>query len=80
MRCLQKHINTTEDCAVLHMASLQGNFRVCTQRNLQGKSINLIVNIGGFNLRPVMVTEALELYAKRNLTPYFVPNIDVSGL
>ncbi|KAI0065044.1 glucose-6-phosphate isomerase [Artomyces pyxidatus] len=43
-----------------------------------GKPISAIVNIGigGSDLGPVMVTEALKPYAKRDLTPYFVSNID----
>ena len=43
-----------------------------------GKSIRTIVNIGigGSDLGPVMVTEALKHYAKRDLTAHFVSNID----
>ncbi|KAI0711105.1 Glc-6-P isomerase [Fomitopsis betulina] len=43
-----------------------------------GKSINTIVNIGigGSDLGPVMVTEALKSYSKRDLTAHFVSNID----
>ncbi|KAI0044777.1 glucose-6-phosphate isomerase [Auriscalpium vulgare] len=43
-----------------------------------GKPIRAIVNIGigGSDLGPVMVTEALKPYAKRDLTPYFVSNVD----
>lgn len=43
-----------------------------------GKSINTIVNIGigGSDLGPVMVTEALKAYSKRDLTAHFVSNID----
>jgi len=43
-----------------------------------GKTINTIVNIGigGSDLGPVMVTEALKPYAKRDLTAHFVSNID----
>lgn len=43
-----------------------------------GKSINTIVNIGigGSDLGPVMVTEALKAYSKRDLNAYFVSNID----
>jgi glucose-6-phosphate isomerase len=47
-----------------------------------GKTIKAIVNIdiGGSDLGPVMVTEALKHYAKRDLTPYFVSNIDGTHL
>ena len=43
-----------------------------------GKSITTIVNIGigGSDLGPVMVTEALKPYAKRDLAAHFVSNID----
>jgi glucose-6-phosphate isomerase len=43
-----------------------------------GKTINAIVNIGigGSDLGPVMVTEALKQYSKRDLTAHFVSNID----
>jgi glucose-6-phosphate isomerase len=43
-----------------------------------GKKINTIINIGigGSDLGPVMVTEALKAYADRNLTMHFVSNID----
>jgi glucose-6-phosphate isomerase len=43
-----------------------------------GKSITDIVNIGigGSDLGPVMVTEALAHYAKRDLRTHFVSNVD----
>jgi glucose-6-phosphate isomerase len=43
-----------------------------------GKSITHIVNIGigGSDLGPVMVTEALRHYGKRDLHPHFVSNVD----
>ncbi|QRW17143.1 glucose-6-phosphate isomerase [Rhizoctonia solani] len=43
-----------------------------------GKKIEAIVNIGigGSDLGPVMVTEALKPYAKRDLKAHFVSNID----
>ncbi|CAO1635721.1 unnamed protein product [Parajaminaea phylloscopi] len=43
-----------------------------------GKAIKSIVNIGigGSDLGPVMVTEALKPYAKRDLDAHFVSNID----
>ncbi|GAB2530170.1 glucose-6-phosphate isomerase [Rufibacter soli] len=43
-----------------------------------GKPINTIVNIGigGSDLGPVMVTEALKAYQKPNITTYFVSNVD----
>ncbi|RNI32957.1 glucose-6-phosphate isomerase [Rufibacter immobilis] len=43
-----------------------------------GQSIDTIVNIGigGSDLGPVMVTEALKAYQKPNITTYFVSNVD----
>ena len=47
-----------------------------------GKTINTVVNIGigGSDLGPVMVTEALKAYSKRDLTAHFVSNIDGTHL
>lgn len=43
-----------------------------------GKKITDIVNIGigGSDLGPVMVTEALKPYADKGITPHFVSNVD----
>ena len=43
-----------------------------------GKSVKYIVNIGigGSDLGPVMVTEALKPYATYGIKPYFVSNVD----
>lgn len=99
-----KHINTSEDRAVLHIAlrNLDQSFtisepgadevagvlehiRTFTEsvrsgewKGYTGKPINAIVNIGigGSDLGPVMVTEALKYYSKRDLKAYFVSNID----
>ena len=47
-----------------------------------GKKIKYIVNIGigGSDLGPVMVTEALKPYWKKDIRPYFVSNIDGTDL
>lgn len=47
-----------------------------------GKAITDIVNIGigGSDLGPVMVTEALKPYRKPNITPHFVSNIDAAHI
>jgi glucose-6-phosphate isomerase len=47
-----------------------------------GKAITDIVNIGigGSDLGPVMVTEALKPYGKKDLSPHFVSNIDGTHL
>jgi glucose-6-phosphate isomerase len=51
----------------------QGNWKGFT-----GKKIKYIVNIGigGSDLGPVMVTEALKPYWKKNIQTYFVSNVD----
>jgi len=51
-------------------------------KGFTGKVITDIVNIGigGSDLGPVMVTEALKPYGKRALSPHFVSNIDGTHL
>jgi len=98
-----KHINTSEDRAVLHIAlrnfdewsiqeaganEVQGVLNHIKEfsdavrsgewKGYTGKPIKSIVNIGigGSDLGPVMVTEALKFYAKRDLDAHFVSNID----
>ncbi|KAI5121437.1 hypothetical protein M0805_006198 [Coniferiporia weirii] len=98
-----KHINTSEDRAVLHIAlrnfsqwsipesgteevhkvlahirTFSDAVRSGEWKGYTGKTIDTIVNIGigGSDLGPVMVTEALKSYAKRDLTAHFVSNID----
>ncbi|KAG1808857.1 Glc-6-P isomerase [Suillus subaureus] len=78
-----EHINTSEDRAVLHVALRNfDDFKIqeaCgSWKGYTGKTINTIVNIGigGSDLGPVMVTEGLKPYAKRDLTAHFVSNID----
>ncbi|MFN2457663.1 MAG: glucose-6-phosphate isomerase [Chitinophagaceae bacterium] len=47
-----------------------------------GKKIKYIVNIGigGSDLGPYMVTEALKPYWKENIQPYFVSNVDATHI
>jgi glucose-6-phosphate isomerase len=47
-----------------------------------GKPIKYIVNIGigGSDLGPYMVTEALKPYWKRGMQPYFVSNVDATHI
>ena len=51
-------------------------------KGYSGKKIKYIVNIGigGSDLGPVMVTEALKPYWKKDIQPYFVSNIDGTDL
>ena len=65
-----------------HIREFSDAVRSGAWKGYTGKSITTIVNIGigGSDLGPVMVTEALKHYAKRDLTPYFVSNIDGTHL
>ncbi|TYJ55405.1 glucose-6-phosphate isomerase [Cryptococcus floricola] len=102
-----KHINTSEDRSVLHIAlrnppADKGGFKIAEEgvdevhavlahmkefsdsvrsgawKGYTGKAIDTIVNIGigGSDLGPVMVCEALKHYSKRDLKTHFVSNID----
>lgn len=102
-----KHINTSEDRAVLHVAlrnlskwkidepgtdevfgvlehikEFSNQVRSGEWKGYTGKTITDIVNIGigGSDLGPVMVTEALKDYSKRDLKCHFVSNIDGTHL
>lgn len=59
--------------AAIHSGKMKG---------FTGKSFTDIVNIGigGSDLGPAMVTEALKPYATPHLTPHFISNIDGSQL
>lgn len=61
-----------------HMREFSEAVRSGEHKGYTGKSINTIVNIGigGSDLGPVMVTEALKSYSKRDMTAHFVSNID----
>lgn len=61
-----------------HIKEFTESVRNGDWKGYTGKSINTIVNIGigGSDLGPVMVTEALKPYSKRDLTAHFVSNID----
>ncbi|SHL42377.1 glucose-6-phosphate isomerase [Chitinophaga jiangningensis] len=66
------------------MAVLSKMNHICRQvhsgewKGYTGKPIRYIVNIGigGSDLGPVMVTEALKPYWKEGIQPYFVSNVD----
>jgi glucose-6-phosphate isomerase len=61
-----------------HMKEFSESVRNGQWKGYTGKTINTIVNIGigGSDLGPVMVTEALKPFSKRDLNAYFVSNID----
>jgi glucose-6-phosphate isomerase len=61
-----------------HIKEFTESVRSGAWKGYTGKPIDTIVNIGigGSDLGPVMVTEALKPYAKRDLKAHFVSNID----
>ncbi len=65
-----------------HMKEFSDSVRSGEWKGYTGKRITDIVNIGigGSDLGPVMVTEALKHYAQRDITPHFVSNIDGTDL
>jgi glucose-6-phosphate isomerase len=65
--------------AVLKKMKAFSNKLICGEwKGYTGRQITDIVNIGigGSDLGPVMVTEALRSYAKKNITVHFVSNVD----
>jgi len=65
-----------------HIETFSDAVRSGEWKGYTGKTINTIVNIGigGSDLGPVMVTEALKAYAKPGFTAHFVSNIDGTHL
>ncbi|KAL9640662.1 MAG: hypothetical protein Q9164_000144 [Protoblastenia rupestris] len=61
-----------------HMKKFSEQVRSGEWKGYTGKRINTVINvgIGGSDLGPVMVTEALKPYSDRNLKLHFVSNID----
>ncbi len=61
-----------------HMREWTEAIRSGTWRGYTGKPITDVVNIGigGSDLGPVMVTEALKPYSRRDLKVHFVSNVD----
>ncbi|KAI8461268.1 glucose-6-phosphate isomerase [Phakopsora pachyrhizi] len=68
-----------------HLKRFSDSVRSGEHKGYTGKTINTLVNIGigGSDLGPVMVTEALAYYARSNqnpITPHFCSNIDGTHL
>ncbi|KAE8541044.1 glucose-6-phosphate isomerase [Cryptococcus gattii VGV] len=61
-----------------HMKEFSDSVRSGAWKGYTGKAIDTVVNIGigGSDLGPVMVCEALKHYSKRDLKTHFVSNID----
>lgn len=66
------------DAVLQHIKEFSYQVRSGEWKGYTGKAITDIVNIGigGSDLGPVMVTEALKHYASPDLNAYFVSNID----
>lgn len=65
-----------------HMEEFSNAIRSGGWKGFTGKNLTTIINIGigGSDLGPVMVTEALKHYGDRNQTLHFVSNIDGTHL
>lgn len=70
------------DAVLQHMREFSEEVRSGRWTGYTGKQITDVVNIGigGSDLGPVMVTEALKSYAQPNLNVHFVSNIDGTHL
>jgi glucose-6-phosphate isomerase len=70
------------DATRQHMKDFSEQVRSGSWKGYKGQPISDIVNIGigGSDLGPVMVTEALKPFARRDLKMHFVSNIDSTQL
>ena len=68
--------------ALNHMSAFSDSIRSGAWKGFSGKPIRSIVNIGigGSDLGPVMVTEALRPYGRDDLDIHFVSNVDGSHI
>ena len=68
--------------ALAHMKTFSDDVRSGAWKGYTGKAITDVVNIGigGSDLGPVMVTEALRPYMRPDLTLHFVSNVDGSHI
>lgn len=66
------------DAVLQHMKEFSDSVRSGEWKGYTGKAIQTIVNIGigGSDLGPVMVTEALKPYAHESIKAHFVSNVD----
>ncbi len=73
-----KDVMPEVNAVLAHMKECSDKVRSGEWKGYTGKSITDFVNIGigGSDLGPVMVTEALKPYAQKGLTGHFVSNID----
>ncbi len=77
-----KDVMPEVNAVLAHMKDCSDKVRSGEWKGYSGKSITDFVNIGigGSDLGPVMVTEALKPYAQRNLQAHFVSNVDGTHL
>jgi len=70
------------NAVLAHMAEFAGRVRGGEWRGATGQTITDIVNIGigGSDLGPLMVCEALKPYQRADLRPHFVSNVDSAHL
>src|SRR5438128_6298854 len=73
-----KDVMPEVNAVLAHMKEFSEAIRSGAWTGYTGKRITDVVNIGigGSDLGPVMVTEALKPYSKRDLKVHFVSNID----
>lgn len=73
-----KDVMPEVNAVLAHMETFSQAIRSGEWKGYTGKAITDFVNIGigGSDLGPVMVTEALKPYAKRDLKAHFVSNVD----
>jgi len=77
-----KDVMPDVNAVLAHMKSFSESVRSGEWKGYTGKVITDVVNIGigGSDLGPVMVTEALKPYAKPGLNVHFVSNVDGTHL
>jgi glucose-6-phosphate isomerase len=77
-----KDVMPEVNAALAHMKAFSTAVRDGSWKGYTGKPIRAIVNIGigGSDLGPVMVTEALRPYQRDDLTLHFVSNVDGSHI
>jgi glucose-6-phosphate isomerase len=73
-----KDVMPEVNAVLKHMEEFSNKVRSGEWKGYTGKPITDFVNIGigGSDLGPVMVTEALKPYAQKNLKAHFVSNVD----
>src|SRR5207244_3357178 len=77
-----KDVMPEVNAVLAHMREFSKSIRSGAWTGYTGKKITDVVNIGigGSDLGPVMVTEALAPYSKRDLAMHFVSNVDGTHL